>query len=274
VIAARIQTVGIVGLGRMGRPIARCLLRAGFSVRGVDPDPAAAEGARHDGVVLAPDCAELARLSDSILVLAGFESQVEQILFGPQGIVAGAGPGAPVMIASTVSPSYMRTVPERLAAIPVLDTPVARGEKAAESGSLLVYAGGDSATLARCQPILEAVAERVFHLGAVGAGQAAKAINNMLLWSCVCATVEGLDLGDALGIDRESLREALCHGSGANWAMETRADERPALWAEKDMAIVLREAEAAGVALPMGGAVREAISAFKVARNLPAPSEG
>ena len=82
-----------------------------------------------------------------------------------------------------------------------------------------------------------------------------------------------VDLGERLGLDREALRAALAHSSGDNWAMRTRADERPALWAEKDMAIALAEADRARLALPVAGTVREAIKAFKIARGLPMPED-
>ena len=94
----------------------------------------------------------------------------------------------------------------------------------------------------------------------------------MLLWTCLAANVEGLDLGEALGVDREALREALRHSSGANWALETRADERPALWAEKDMDLFLGEAATADIAVPIGRTIRDAIAEFKKTRNLPVPS--
>jgi 3-hydroxyisobutyrate dehydrogenase-like beta-hydroxyacid dehydrogenase len=177
------------------------------------------------------------------------------------------------MIASTVAPSFMDKLARRAAehGLAVMDTPVARGEAAAEAGRLLVFAGGPEDVLERCRPILDCFAERICHLGKLGAGQVAKAVNNMLLWTCVCANVEGLDLAEALGVDREALRAALNHSSGANWALETRADERPALWAEKDMTIVIEEADRARVALPVCGAVKDAIKAFKIARNLPSP---
>lgn len=268
-----IGSVGVIGLGKMGRPIAHHLAAAGYDVCGFDPDPDAVSAAAASGVKIGATCADIARASDLILVSVGFEEQVEQAVFAADGVLAGAGKTAILAIASTVSPSYMialaRQVEQR--GLDVIDIPLARGERAAEEGSLLVLAGGSQDVLARCRPVLETFSDAVFRLGDVGTGQVAKAVNNMLLWTCLCANVEGMDFAEAFGVDREILREALQQSSGANWALETRADERPALWAEKDMMILLAEADSARVAMPVSGTVKEAIKAFKIARDLPMP---
>lgn len=267
----KIRTVGIVGLGRIGLPLARHLAAAGFDVRAYDREPQARAAARSIGVAVVLSCRELAAVSDAVIVLVGTQGQVEQAVFGSNGIAEAASAGKILMIASTVAPAYMESLARRVEPLGLLvaDTPVARGELAAEAGRLLVYAGGAADVLDRLDPVLSCFAERVCRLGGVGAGQVAKAINNMLLWTCLSASVEGLDLGEALGVDREALRTALQYGSGANWALETHADERPALWAEKDMAIVLQEADRLGFAAPLSVAVKVAIEAFKTARGLP-----
>ena len=273
-MAARtIKNIGIIGLGRMGLPIAHRLMEGGYGLYGCDSTLTAADAARTAGIEILESAAKVAGASDATILLVGFETQVEDAVFGPDGVIAGARPGGVLMIASTVSPTYMKQLAGRAAdaGMTVLDIPLAGGEMAAQKGDLLVYAGGDEAALELCRPVLECFAERIEYLGPAGAGQAAKAINNMLLWTCVTATAEGLDLGESLGIDRERLREALCHGSGANWALRTRADERPALWAEKDMELFLAEAAASGCATPVGQTVRNAIAAFKKARGLPTP---
>ena len=268
-----IGSVGVIGLGKMGRPIAHHLAAAGYDVCGFDPDPDAVSAAADLGITIGATCADVARTSDLILINVGFEEQVEQTVFAADGVLAGAGKAAILAIASTVSPSYMMALARRVEkrGLDVIDIPLARGERAAEEGSLLVLAGGSQDVLARCRPVLDTFSDAVFRLGDVGAGQVAKAVNNMLLWTCLCANVEGMEFAEAFGVDREVLREALQQSSGANWALETRADERPALWAEKDMMILLAEADSARVAMPVSGTVKEAIKAFKIARDLPMP---
>lgn len=271
---AQINEVGIIGLGRMGAPMAWHLLSANYSVRGFDTSQAAVAAARSNGIAIMESSAETAAQSDAVIIIVGFDGQVEQVIFGEDGVVAGARPGTILMIASTVAPGYMKDLARRVADLghTAIDIPVARGEAAAQSGELLVFAGGDQDAVERCRPLMESFSDRIAYLGAAGAGQTAKAINNMLLWTCLAANVEGLDLGEALGVDRETLREALCHSSGANWALETRADERPALWAEKDMDLLLGEAANARITAPISKTTRDAIAAFKKARNLPAPN--
>lgn len=272
-VRTAIRNVGIIGLGRMGRPIGKLLAARGFSVRGFDSDAVAIAAAKSLGIGTVDSCARLAALCDALIVAVGFDAQVEDALFGDEGVVSGAQSGTVVMIASTVAPAYMKSLAIRLeeSGLSAIDAPVARGEAAAEAGSLLVFAGGDTGTVDRCRPVLESFSERIDYLGPAGAGQTAKAINNMLLWTCLCANVEGLDFGEAQGLDREALREALRHSSGANWALETRADARPALWAEKDMELLLNEAATAGIEMPVSETVRHAIAAFKRARGLPSP---
>lgn len=271
----KISKVGVIGLGRMGRPIARNLIAGGFTVFGFDADRRAVAEAAAAGIEIMPSCAATAAACDAVIIVVGFQAQVEDALFGADGVLAGAGAGTAVLVASTVAPGYMAALDKRVEGqgIQLVDMPVARGEQAAESGDLLVFLGGGDDAVARCRPVIACFAGRIHHLGGPGAGQAAKAVNNMLLWTCLCANVEGLDLGAAMGVDREALRAALLDGSGANWALETRADDRPALWAEKDMTIVLQEAEAAGVSAPVSAAVRQAVEAFKIARGLPRPDD-
>jgi 3-hydroxyisobutyrate dehydrogenase-like beta-hydroxyacid dehydrogenase len=261
---AQINDVGVIGLGRMGLSMARHLLSAKYSVRGFDTSSEAVQAAQSAGIVIMESAARIAAQSDAVILLVGFDSQVEQVLFGEDGIVAGARPGTILMIASTVAPSYMKDLANRVADLGLIaiDIPVARGEAAARSGELLVFAGGDQDAVEHCRPLMETFSDRIVYLGAAGAGQTAKAINNMLLWTCLAANVEGLDLGEALGVDRETLREALCHSSGANWALESRADERPALWAEKDMDLLLGEAANAGITVPISKTTRDAIWRF------------
>ena len=251
-------------------------MAAGYAVTGFDPDPDAAKAAGSCGVKLADSCTAAAAKSDLILVCVGFQEQVEKCVFAEDGVLAGVANNAVLAIASTVAPSYMKALAERVRqhGLEVIDIPLARGERAAEEGSLLILAGGDEAVLGRCRPALETFSGAIFRLGDIGAGQVAKAVNNMLLWTCLCANVEGMDFAAAFGIDRELLRQALMKSSGANWALETRADERPALWAEKDMMLLLAEADVARLAMPVAGTVKEAIKAFKIARDLPMPKLG
>ena len=264
-----IDTIGIIGLGKMGAPILRHLVRGGFTTIGVDVDPAAMQRARDDGASVAESPAALAARAELIIVLTAFEAQVEQVIFGPEGIVAGAKPGTIVAIGATISPSAMQDMAKRLhaAGLVALDIPLCRGEPAAEAGKLLITGGGDAAAFERCRPAFATFADAIHHLGEAGAGQVGKMVNNLTLWACISANHEGNKLADAFGVDRERMRGMLVQSSAQNWALSSRIGEIGMPWAEKDMMIVLHEADAARISLPLCGTVKEVIKGIKLARG-------
>ena len=268
-----VRTVGMLGLGKMGGAMAMHLVAKGFPVVGYDPVAPACAAARARGVTIAASAREVARACELAIVVVGFDSEVEGAVLGADGLVAGAKPGLVVALASTVAPRYARKLGARLAekGVILLDIPLARGEAAAVAGNLLVYGAGDEAAFEACRPAFRAFASDIFHLGPAGAGQVGKMVNNLILWACMSANDEGLRLGEALGVDPARLREALHHGSAQNWAMDTWAERSGMPWAEKDMNIVLQEADAARLSLPLCGAVKETIKGLKIRMGLGMP---
>jgi 3-hydroxyisobutyrate dehydrogenase-like beta-hydroxyacid dehydrogenase len=267
------QKIGFVGRGALGRPMARHLIAKGFTVCGHDPSATACTQAASLGVTVVP-AAEVARASELVLIVVGFDAQVEQVFFGEQGLLAAARPGLIVAMGSTISPSYARHLAERTksSGLILLDMALTRGEPAAEAGAMLILGGGDKAVFEACHPVFQAIASDIFNLGPFGAGQVGKMVNNLILWACMAANDEGLRLGEALGVDQETMRAALVHSSAQNWSMSARAESRPTPWAEKDMTIVLHEADAAGLSLPLCGLVKEVIKDFKRRRGYPTPN--
>jgi 3-hydroxyisobutyrate dehydrogenase-like beta-hydroxyacid dehydrogenase len=268
------KSIGIIGLGAMGRPMARHLLGKGFKVAGCDPQAAARDVARALGVTILNSPREVARASEVILVVVGFDAQVEAVVFGDDGILGAAKPGLILAMGSTIAPSYARNLAERVggSGLVLLDMALTRGEPYAEAGTMLILGGGDKVAFEMCQPVFRCFASDIFHLGAFGAGQVGKMVNNMILWACMSANDEGLRLGEALGVDQESMRAALVHSSAENFSLTARADSRPTPWAEKDMSIVLKEADAARMSAPLAGLVREMIKDFKRRKGYPTPS--
>jgi 3-hydroxyisobutyrate dehydrogenase-like beta-hydroxyacid dehydrogenase len=268
-----IKRVGVIGLGKMGRPMCRFLVAKGFAVSGHDVSPEAGRAAAALGVKLAPSPAELAADSDLAIIVVGFDTEVEAAIFGPGGVVDGAKPGLVVAVASTVSPTTMHDLAEKARGtnIELIDIPLARGEPAAESGQLLIFGGGDRVTFEHCRPALAAFSDSIHYLGALGSGQVGKMVNNLIMWACICANTEGLKLGEKLGVAEEPLREALLESSANNWALQPWLKNRPLPWAEKDMSIVLDEADHARVSLPLCGVVKEVIKGIKIERGLPIP---
>ena len=257
----------------MGLPIARHLLKKRFTVIGCDVNPAALKKARALGARTAKTPSDVAANSDLVIVLVGFDSEVDLALFGAEGIVAGAKPGLIVAVSSTVAPAYMRGLPERMNGpkIAFVDAPLCRGEPAAESGTLLVMGGGDKAAFEACRPVFSAFSNAVHYLGKLGSGQVGKMVNNLILWGCSAVNHEGLKLASSLGLDEELLRKALLQSSAQNWALEMWRNFGLMPWAEKDMTIVLQEADEARISLPVCGTVKEVVKGIKIERGYPMP---
>jgi 3-hydroxyisobutyrate dehydrogenase-like beta-hydroxyacid dehydrogenase len=266
---AAIKSVGVIGLGKMGNPIARHLAAEGFAVHGYDIEPVTSATLAPHGVAAAASAAAVAAASELVIVVTAFERQVEDALFGADGVTAGAKPGTVVGVAATISPQGMRRFASRLEAhgVTPLDIPLCRGEPAAEAGKLLIVGGGEKTAFERCRPAFAAFADAIFHLGPAGAGQVGKMVNNLILWACISANYEGLKLGEALGVDRAALRAMLLDSSGQNWALASGAGDRPMPWAEKDMMIVLEEADGARISLPLCGTIKEVIKGIKIERG-------
>jgi 3-hydroxyisobutyrate dehydrogenase-like beta-hydroxyacid dehydrogenase len=270
-----VRRVGIIGLGKMGRPMARHLRKAGFEVAAYDVDTLACREAERAGITIAASPRAVAQASDFVIVVVGFDKEAETVLLGPDGIAAAARPGLIVGIASTVAPRTMTRLAGRLAGtgIVLLDMPITRGEPAAEAGELLVMAGGETQAFESCRPALASFANTIFHLGELGAGQVGKMVNNMILWACISANFEGFKLAHGLGVDLERLRTALLESSASNWALETRVDTLPMPWAEKDMRIVLSEADHLRLSVPLCGVVTEVVKSVKIERGWPTPAQ-
>jgi 3-hydroxyisobutyrate dehydrogenase-like beta-hydroxyacid dehydrogenase len=268
-----IEKVGVIGLGAMGQPMSRHMVEAGYTVVGYDLDPVACRRASECGLRPLSSPKEVARQSDLVMIVVGFDKQVDDVMFDDDGIMAGAHPGLVVGVGSTVSPSYARDLAKGLEGrgIDLLDMPLTRSAEAAESGTMLVMGGGGPEIFEACRPILKTFATDIFNLGPFGSGQVGKMVNNIILWACMAANDEGLRFGERLGVDQESLRAALVLSSAANFSLIERADTRPTPWAEKDMTIAQQEADKIRFSIPLCGQVKEIIKAFKVQRGYPTP---
>jgi 3-hydroxyisobutyrate dehydrogenase-like beta-hydroxyacid dehydrogenase len=251
------RTTGVIGLGRMGGPMAGHLAAAGHEVLASDPAPGAEAP---EGVQRVPDAAELGRC-DVVLVTAGGRA-VADILVGDDGRLRREWRGPDVLVCSTVDPEEMRRLHEVAARDGgrLLDTPLCRGDHAARQGTLLALVGGDADVLARTDGVLRAFCSDVVHVGGPGAGQTAKLVNNMLLWSNIASVVEGLRLAERLGVQRGPLVEGLLLSSANSWVLETWARPREIPWADEDMRMVLESAQRVGLDAPVSRVVQEAIA--------------
>lgn len=271
-----IRRVGIVGLGKMGFPMARHLRGAGFAVAACDISAPAQAQAQAAGIKVVASPKAVAAEADFVIVVVGFDSEAEHVVLGADAIAAAARPGLIVGIASTVAPRTMQKIAGKLAGsgIVLLDMPITRGEMAAEAGKLLTMVGGDAAAFEACKPALQSFASSIYHVGELGAGQVGKMVNNLILWACISANHEGLRLAEKLGVDPERLRTALLDSSAGNWALQMRIEEQPMPWAEKDMRIVLTEADRLRMSLPLCAVVTEVVKSVKFERGWPTPTTG
>jgi 3-hydroxyisobutyrate dehydrogenase len=249
--------VGVLGLGRMGGPMARHLVAAGHDVLGFDP---VHEASTPEGVRRVAGSDHLGAC-DVVLVTAGGRV-VGDILVGGDGRLRPAWRDRDVLVCSTVDPAEMRRLHEvaRQDGGRLLDTPLCRGDHAARQGTLLALVGGDAEVLARTTGVLRAFCSDVVHIGGPGAGQTAKLVNNMLLWSNIASVVEGLRLAERLGVQRGPLVEGLLLSSASSWVLETWDRSREIPWADEDMRMVLESAEGVGLAAPLSRVVQEAIA--------------
>ena len=252
------RPVGVLGAGRMGLPIIGHLVRAGFPVVVYDVDPAKRETVAACGAAFVTDIGDIAARCGTVLVCVGYEEQLNEIMHGGDGLLRRLPGGTLVAVLSTVSAAVMKRL--HAAAEPygvdVVDAPVCRGSRAADAGQLLSLLGGTEAAVARFTPVARAYSADAVHLGDVGAGQAGKAINNLILWACLVADHEGLALAKRFGVDVDQLRSALQTSSAANQALDNWGNQTMA-WAEDDLKIVQEMAAEAGLGLPQSALNRE-----------------
>jgi 3-hydroxyisobutyrate dehydrogenase-like beta-hydroxyacid dehydrogenase len=213
---------GFIGLGSQGAPMARRIIEAGYPVTLWARRPATLEPFDGAGAKTAGSPAELAAASDVIGVCVTGDADVEQVLTGPDGVLAGVGAGAVIAVHSTVHPDTCR----RLAAAAsdhgaqLIDAPVSGGGPAAEAGRLLVMAGGDEEAVAKARPVLATFGDPIVHLGPLGAGLVTKLLNNLLFTAHLSTAASLLSLGSSLSVDPTRLAEVIQHGSGNSFALE------------------------------------------------------
>ncbi|GHJ38704.1 6-phosphogluconate dehydrogenase [Streptomyces sp. TS71-3] len=266
-MAAGETTVGVLGAGRMGLPIIGHLVRHGFTVLVHDVDPGKASAVDERGARFVPSTQEIVRDCDTVMVCVGYEEQLREIMLGPDGMLGALREGVVVAVLSTVSPDGMGTLAEAAGkhGVHVVDAPVCRGSWAADAGELLSLLGGTEEAVARFTEVARAYSADVVRTGDIGAGQVAKAVNNLILWACLVADHEGLALAQRHGVDTDVLREALKMSSAANHALDNWNNQTMA-WAEDDMKIVSEMAAATGIGLPQAAVNREICRVLKPRR--------
>ena len=269
--------VGFVGLGTMGGAMAANAARAGFEVSAWNRTPGRAGELGELGVHLRESPAAVAVASEIVITMVSDTPDVEAVLFGPDGVADGAREGSLVVDMSTISPSATRGFAERLAAqgVAMLDGPVSGGSEGATKGTLSIFIGGDAADLERARPVLQSLGTTITHVGPIGAGQAAKAVNQVILAGTYLGVAEGIVLALKAGLDVEQLVGALSGGAAQSWVLTNRsgrmlANDYPLGFKvalhRKDLGIALGLARENGATLPVS-ALCEAIEAGLIGRG-------
>lgn len=266
--AASKEHVGIIGVGRMGLAMLKHLRKAGYAVTVRDVDAGQLNKARQVGAAVAPTPAALGNAAAFVILGVGYDDEVNQVVLGTDGVLSTLEPGGVIAISSTVAPDTVKTIAARAAErrINVLDAPICRGRWFADEGKLLALFGGSREVIERARPIYGTFSSDIAHLGDVGHGQVGKAINNMLLWINSIGLIEAGRLAESTGIDLPNLRQALLMSSAKSQALEDW-DQTSFTWALKDMQIVAKMTDQAGLSLPLTGAAREMV---KEARRIKA----
>ena len=268
------DTIGFIGLGIMGKPMARNLLKAGFDVIVHNRHQEVTDELIAEGASAGTKPREIAALCDVLITMLPDTPQVEEVLLGSEGVIEGAHEGLIVIDMSTISPIVTRTLAERLAerGIAMLDAPVSGGDKGAIAGTLSIMVGGDQGTFQRCVPIFQALGKTIVHVGNSSAGQVVKACNQIVVALVIEAVSEALVLGSKAGVDSAKILQVLNGGLAANRVIEQRGasmldhDFTPGgriKTHHKDMSIILALARMYGVSLPVSALVDQMFASLE-----------
>jgi 3-hydroxyisobutyrate dehydrogenase len=282
--------IGFVGLGNMGLPMARNLVKAGHQVAGFDVVPAACEAAGEAGIEVAKAAADVLDGAETVVTMLPAGAHVRSVYLGAAqsesgGLLARAGKRTLFIDCSTIDVATAREVHAAAAeqGLPMLDAPVSGGVAGAAAATLTFMVGGPEAAFAKGKPLFEAMGRTIVHAGGAGNGQAAKICNNMILGISMIAVSEAFTLGEKLGLDPQVLFQISSKASGSCWAMlnhnpvpgivETSAANRgyqpgfAAAMMHKDLKLAQAAADHVGAATPLGAEAAALYTLFVNAGN-------
>lgn len=253
--------LGFVGMGIMGSPMSQNLLKAGHEVTVWNRHPEKCEAARAAGAAAAENLPALARSGEVIFICVSDTPDVEEVIFGEDGLAEGLRAGQVVVDMSTISPEATEEFAERLEAMGVdmLDAPVSGGESGAINGTLAIMCGGDEEVFGRVRPAFEAMGHNIVYCGRHGNGQRVKAVNQVICALNILAVSEGLLFAKRSGLDLETVHKVVSSGAAGSWMVSNigpkiiAGDWAPGFMVRlqaKDMRIASRAMEASGGVLP------------------------
>jgi len=262
--------IGFIGLGTMGAPMARNLLKRGFALTVWARRPEAIAPLVSAGAVPGESAAGVASSSDIVMTMVTDTRAVEDVILGSRGVANGARPGVLVVDHSTIDPDATKRIAGELQArgLDMLDAPVSGGGGAAEAGTLAIMVGGSAAALERATPALSCYGKSIVHIGPNGAGQVAKACNQICTIVNQLGAAEAMLLAERAGVDPRAVKEALMGGFAASRMLDLQAPKMIARDFQgkvesrlhhKDIHIVLDLARSLGIELPASTAAADVL---------------
>ncbi|ADU70398.1 2-hydroxy-3-oxopropionate reductase [Pantoea sp. At-9b] len=266
--------IGFIGLGIMGKPMSKNLLKAGYSLVVRDNNPASEAELVELGASVAKSAKEVAQQVDVVITMVPNSPQVKEVCLGENGIIDGAKAGLIVIDMSSIAPLASREVHDALAVkgIKMLDAPVSGGEPKAIEGTLSVMVGGDKAVFDQCYDIMKAMAGSVVHTGDIGAGNVTKLANQVIVALNIAAMSEALSLATKAGVNPELVYQAIRGGLAGSTVLDAKApmvldrNFKPGFRIDlhiKDLANALDTSHGVGAQLPLTAAVMEMMQALK-----------
>ena len=268
------ETIGFIGLGVMGAPMARNLLAAGHDLVVHSRSPEPVEALAGEGAQAAGGPSEVAQRSDVVITMLPDSPAVEAVVLGEGGVLDGARRGALLVDMSTIHPTVSIAVAKAAAerGVAALDAPVSGGDVGAREGTLSIMVGGRAEDVERARPLFEVLGKTIVHVGDAGAGQVVKACNQVVVALTIAAVSEALVLGSKAGVEPDRILDVLGGGLAANKVMEVRRrnflehDFTPGFRIDlhhKDLNIALESGDAYGVPLPVTAAVQQLMRALR-----------
>lgn len=257
----KLQDIGFIGTGIMGKSMAGHLLDAGFTLHLFNRSREKAAALVERGAIWHPDVASLARACDAVITIVGYPVDVRQVYLGETGLIANASSGAILIDMTTSNPSLARLIADagKARGLGTLDAPVSGGETGARDASLAIMVGGEAETFARAMPLFAAMGKVVRLLGPAGAGQHAKMVNQIVISGAIMGVAEGMAYARRCGLDTGAVLDVIGTGAAASAQLHAQApkmnarDFAPGFHIHhflKDMGIALEEAQAMGLDLP------------------------
>ncbi len=268
------EKIGFIGLGIMGRPMAKNLLKAGHELVLYTRTKEKAENLAGEGATVADSPKEVAESADVVITMLPDSPDVEEVVAGEDGVLQGIKERSLIIDMSTISPVVARELAHkaREGGASMLDAPVSGGDVGAKDGTLSIMAGGSEGDFERARPLLEAMGKTITHVGEAGAGQVVKACNQIVVALTIEAVSEALVLGSKAGVEPSKILDVLSGGLAGNKVMEVKRDKflshsfDPGFRVElhrKDLGIALAAGREYGVALPVTAIVDQMLEALK-----------